>query len=83
MSSVMNSWRKIGILFGIPSSKLSGWATEHCENAETCCQCVFERWLENGSEDYELSWNGLLELLGDIDFSQLKSELDQALKQLR
>ena len=46
---------------------------------EECCYAVLRQWLDNGSPDYSLTWEGLLELLEDADCAQVSDDLRNVL----
>ena len=49
------------------------------ENPEQCCNDVIIKWLEDGSPHYPLTWEGVFELLDDLDETEFISELQNAL----
>ena len=76
---IVNQWRKIGRLLGIPGPTLDGWWTQTHEH-EQCCEKVLENWLQNPPEDYPATWHGLFELLDDAAFTDLAKTLKKALE---
>ena len=79
VQSICPQWRTIGNLLDISDSVLESILSQYRGNLEECCYAVLRRWLDNGSPDYPLTWEGLLELLADIDCSQVSEELRDAL----
>ena len=52
---------------------------KHQKDPELCCIEVLTKWLDNGSPHYPLTWEGVFELLYDLDETELISELENAL----
>ena len=80
VQSICPQWRTIGNLLDISDSVLESILSQYRGNLEECCYAVLRRWLDNGSPDYPLTWEGLLELLEDADCAQVAEELKIALK---
>ena len=46
-----------------------------------CCRDVFHDWLEQeGGRNYPVTWQGLCELLEDLEFSALAKQVQQLLQ---
>ena len=69
----------MGRLLGMGAAELSAISLKNHENPEPCCTDVVTKWLEDGSPHYPLTWEGVFELLDDIDEAILASELQNAL----
>ena len=80
VQSICPKWRDIGNLLDISDSVLESTLSHYRGNLEECCYAVLRRWMDNGSPDYPLTWEGLLELLDDADCAQVAEELKTALK---
>ena len=79
VQSICPQWRNIGNLLDISDSVLESTLSHYRGDLEECCYAVLRRWLDNGSPDYPLTWEGLLELLEDADCAQVAEELRYAL----
>ena len=79
VQSICPQWRAIGNMLDISDSVLESTLSHYRGDLEECCYAVLRRWLDNGSPDYPLTWEGLLELLEDADCAQVAEELRGAL----
>ena len=77
---IANKWRSIGQTLGIKPAQLAGISKQYMENATDCCRDVLGRWLDNPPSDYPVTWDGLVELLRDVQLSQVADELESALR---
>ena len=80
VQNICPKWRQIGNLLNISDSLLESILSQYRGDLEECCYAVLRQWLDNGSPDYPLTWEGLLELLEDADCAQIAEELRDALK---
>ena len=80
VQSICPKWRDIGNMLDISDSVLESTLSHYRGNFEECCYAVLRRWMDNGSPDYPLTWEGLLELLDDADCAQVAEELRGAPK---
>ena len=79
VQSVCPKWRYIGNLLEIHDSILESILSQYRGDLEECCYAVLRQWLDNGSPDYPLTWEGLLELLDDADCAHVGKELRNVL----
>ena len=79
VQAICPKWRYIGNLLDISDPVLESTLSQYRGDLEECCYAVLRQWLDNGSPDYPLTWEGLLELLDDADCSQVAEELRDAL----
>ena len=75
-----NRWRDMGIQLGIGQATLDGWRTANLGQSAECWVNVMSHWLDNGSQDYSKSWEGLYELLEDLRMGQVAKELRAAVE---
>ena len=68
-------------MISIMPCRLKAIAKDHREVTE-CCREVFYEWLEQKDGDYSVSWEGLCELLEDMDLSTLASQIRQIISSL-
>ena len=80
VQNICTKWRYIGNLLNISDPVLESILSQYRGDLEECCYAVLRQWLDNGSPDYPLTWEGLLELLEDADCAQVAEELRDALK---
>ena len=78
VQNICPRWRQIGNLLNISDSLLESILSQYRGDLEECCYAVLRQWLDNGSPDYPLTWEGLLELLNDVDCSQVADQLKDA-----
>ena len=72
---VSPKWRRIGILFGMHQSELNNYASRELDNI-TCCTQVFDAWIKcGGTGTYPASWDGLYQILCDIDHRGTANEM--------
>ena len=79
ISSVSHKWHKIGTLLGIEPGPLKTVFLRNLKDPEQCCNEVFKKWLEDGSNHYCITWDGLVELLKDAGLPQVSNDLKIAL----
>ena len=54
--------------------------TKNLMDQTECCRNVMTDWLRNNHEKYSATWNGLIELLKDMEFSTLATQVEEYLK---
>ena len=59
---------------GISHQQLEAWEREKRES-KACCIAVLNHWLQNASEKYPTSWDGLCEILEDCELAQVAERL--------
>ena len=79
ISSVAYKWRDVGKILGIGYGPLEAISMKHQKDPEPCCDDVFKKWLEDGSDHYPITWGGLVELLEDAGLPQVSNDLKIAL----
>lgn len=70
-------WRDIGILLEIPWQVLEDWQRTK-QSSEVCCDAVINHWLNNPTEEYPATWEGLYDLLEDCELDVVASNLKKA-----
>ena len=80
MKTVASRWRDVGIAFGLDGSDLSSIESTCLKDARHCTEHVMTTWLEKGDGH---TWERLLDALEDAEFSNLATELRNALSTLR
>ena len=79
VQNICPKWRQIGNILNISDPLLESILSQYRGDLEECCYAVLRQWMDNGSPDYPLTWEGLLELLNDVECSQVADELRDAL----
>ena len=75
---VSASWRRFGTILRLAENQLEKWEDQYRGDANMCWARVMEEWLNQCSEDYPASWEGLYTLMDDAEFSQVTEELRKA-----
>ena len=74
-NKVSDKWRKFGRQLDVEANQLEAWSKEYRGDCGECWDHVMEHWLKNGSEGYSVTWEGLYDLLEDVGYSEVASEL--------
>lgn len=75
---VSSDWRKFGLCLGITHNQMTAWEQERRGSSRDCWNLVMEHWLEHGNELYPTTWEGLQQLLEDIQLKHFAVELKVA-----
>ena len=68
-SHVSSKWREFGRQLNLEEDRMDGWEQQRMGNCLNCWCIVMSHWLsEQVSSNYEVSWDGLYELLSDVNF---------------
>ena len=76
---ICHKWKELGCLLEIPLPILQGWEKKYREDPVDSINAVLSHWLENPTDYYPVSWEGLDRLLNDAELGQVAEELKQAL----
>ena len=76
---ICHKWKELGCLLEIPLPLLHSWERKYREDPMDCVNAVLNYWLENPTEYYPISWEGLYCLLDDAELGQAAMELKHAL----
>lgn len=52
---------------------------DNYQETEEKCRGVLRKWLQNGSQQYPVKWDGLIRLLQDIELGEIANNLKKAL----
>lgn len=78
LEGVMNQWLEIGDLLEINDPTLSSFGEKTLRNPMECCRNVFQEWIKKGgTEKYPCTWNGVVQLLQDIQCNSLAMDMKQ------
>ena len=75
-------WHKVGDLLKLNSSCIAAIASNHPGDVILCCREVLREWLNDGSQSYPATWEGMLNLLEDIKLASISLKLRSALNLL-
>lgn len=76
---ICHKWKEIGCRLTIPDSLLIAWEKQHLKDQLECTNTVLHHWLQNSTDCYPKSWDGLQHLLRDAQLSQVASDLEEVL----
>lgn len=76
VSRVSSQWRSFGRQLGFQSNELDVLEERSLRDPNKCWLEVMRQWLERGGyHDYPATWEGLYQLLDDLRFESVASEL--------
>ena len=75
---ICHKWKELGCLLDIPLSVLHSWEKKYREDPMDSVNAVLSHWLENPTEYYPKSWEGLDRLLDNAELGQVAEDLKQA-----
>ena len=79
VNHVSAKWKKFGHLINLTEYQMKSWAKE--TDNEGCWMKVMEAWLEGQGQDmYPPTWQGLFEMLEDIEFGGVVRDLKEAVE---
>ena len=80
MSKVSSQWENFGLRIGLDIDKLEGWKVQFHEDATRCWLKVMTYWINvGGTPDYPVKWEGLDQLLKDVQCGKAAEDLKKAL----
>jgi len=74
-----SKWHVVGDLLGVDSSRLKSISMNHRGDVEQCCREVLLDWLQMEEPSYSRNWEGLIELLIDLELNNVAKKLNEAL----
>lgn len=76
VNNVSSRWRSFGTRLDMPYNLLDAWWKECLGNSARCWNKVMGYWLDGGgTSDYPITWEGLYELLDDVEYSEITKDL--------
>ena len=72
---VCAKWRKFGLMLNITSNILHGIDSQMRGHSDECFARVMQLWLDGDSRVYPPTWEGMYQLLEDINLSQVARDL--------
>lgn len=84
LEQISSKWHEIGILLGQQVAALDNYRRMTDDNVKRCLR-VFSDWINRHGHppDYPLTWDGLGELLSDIEHETAAIRLKEVLKTLK
>ena len=84
MEKVSTKWRDIGYQIDLTKNTIDGYAIKHGNDPERCWDEVMSKWCEDGqgSDEYPVTWDGLYQLLKDVEAAQVAEQLEKAVAKL-
>ena len=79
LEEVCIKWKDIGCVIGLSPSRLDAIEVYRFHNAKECCRDVFGVWLEQEEGRYLVTWDGVRELLKDMELSATAQKIDEFL----
>ena len=81
ITEVCPKWKEMGDLMGVSACRLEATEENRRGKVKECCRDVFCDWLEQeGGGNYPVTWQGVCELLEDLEFSALAKQVQQLLQ---
>ena len=77
---ICHKWKELGCLIEIPLPMIQCWERKYREDPMDSINAVLSHWLENPTDYYPISWEGLDRLLNHAELGEVAEELKQALK---
>ena len=72
-------WEEAGDLLGLTVERLKGIDMHRRGNVGMCCRDVLVDWLHENQGDYPTTWEGMVQVLEDMDLSAAALQLKNAL----
>ena len=76
MDKMKDKWEEIADLLHIPKDELSA---KYGQDTAKCCRAVLDKWMKAPPPDYPATWDGLMELLDDVELGGVLPELKTVL----
>ena len=72
-------WEEVGDLLGLTTERLKGIHMQRLGDVGMCCRDVLVDWLHENQGGYPATWEGVVQLLEDMDLSAAAQQLKNAL----
>ena len=83
INKVSSRWEAFGRLLTIPEDMLTAWSAECLGIAAKCWMKVMDCWLKGViARCYPPTWDGLYEMLEDVEYAEEAKQLKEAVKHL-
>ena len=79
LKEISSNWKTFGHLTDIEIESIK---ETYGGDDVRCCECVAEEWLKReDASDYPATWDGMQELLSDLDLHQISEKLQEFLNE--
>lgn len=83
-NEVSMKWKDIGFQLHLTNNQLEVWFGKYNRDADECWIRVMDHWLTGeGPSNYPVTWDGLYNLLKDVNLSQIAKDLKDAVNKSR
>ena len=72
-------WEEAGDLLGLTIERLQGIRIQRLGDVGMCCRDILVDWLHENQGDYPVTWEGMVQLLEDMELSAAAQQLQNAL----
>ena len=72
-------WVEAGDLLGLTDERLKGIKMERLGDVSMCCHDVLKDWLHDNQGEYQTTWEGVVQLLKDMNLSVAAQQLQNSL----
>lgn len=79
VSKVSSKWRDFGRQVQLDEDKMDGWQREKQGNTKELWLSVMDAWLKGQGDEYQRNWEGLFEMLEDVNMKGVVEDLKHAL----
>ena len=80
ISAASHKWKDITVLICDDANKVTKLATQYQNEPNECLKQVFlDNFINKKPQDYPQNWNGLIELLNDVELEALADKVKHAL----
>ena len=80
MNKVSSRWLKFGLQLGLDMDQLKVWEGQFRDDSTRCWLEVMTYWINvDGTQDYPVNWEGLYQLLKDLQCEKVAKDLKKAL----
>ena len=81
--NISAKWRRIGHLIKLTSDTLNSYEVQYKENSRRWEE-VMQRWMDGqGTDIYPKTWDGLYQIIKDVNSPQVATELQRAVENAR
>ena len=80
LDKVCSKWRDVGSLLGFKQAEMEEIERNYPRDCKECCRKILASWVEQGrgQDQYPFTWDGIHELLEDLECSSAARRLKEA-----
>jgi len=79
IKEMASKWKDAGYQLDLSLGEIKKIEKDQQGDCYECCSSVMQTWLERGSKEYPMNWDGVLELLEDLELLNLVKKLQEML----